>query len=284
MSQAKTAVVDRFATTAQTLYDNAKKINLIADEMDDTAKQLRQADNLEADLLKIAEGQLDGYISECPVALDAIAAHLDRNRRPPETDHDWPSPEAAASAAQPANPAAAPPANRAPAAPKAVQIWTDGSCLGNPGPGGGAAIIADAAGNIIARTAFSNPDTTNNRMELQAVINGILLAAEPQVCDGRRTDAPVIAFGTPVVVHTDSRYVSDAVNKGWLGKWQRNGWRTAKRQPVENQDLWQDFLKIRNEDWYPNLTIAWVPGHAGHPLNEAADRAAHEQAARVAAR
>ena len=103
--------------------------------MDSVAKAFRQADNVEADLLKIAERQMDGYITDCRAALNAIAA---------------------------------------------------------------------AAGNIIDRTAFGNPDTTNNRMELQAVIPGILLAAQPQVCDGRRTNTPIIAFGAPSVIYTDS--------------------------------------------------------------------------------
>jgi ribonuclease HI len=135
-----------------------------------------------------------------------------------------------------------------------VTIYTDGACLGNPGPGGWAAIVQGTEG---ARelTGF-DPDTTNNRMELLAALEGLRAL-------GERSD---------VDLHTDSQYLRNGMND-WLARWKRNGWRTASKQPVKNVDLWQalDETAARHVvRWH------WVRGHDGHPENERCDVLANE--------
>ena len=134
-------------------------------------------------------------------------------------------------------------------APKPVVIHTDGSCLSNPGPGGWAAILR-WQGNERELTG-SEPDTTNNRMELMAAIMGLNAVTRPMLVD----------------LHTDSRYVMNGV-QDWMPRWKANGWKTAAKKPVANQDLWQqlDEAVIRHQvQWH------WVKGHAGNPLNERCD-------------
>jgi ribonuclease HI len=137
-----------------------------------------------------------------------------------------------------------------------VEIATDGACKGNPGPGGwGAVIRAKGREKEISGHAA---ETTNNRMELQAVIAALNALSRP--CH--------------VTLSTDSRYVMDGLTK-WIHGWQRNGWRTAAKQPVKNADLWQallDAARPHNIDW------VWVKGHAGHADNERADRLASDAA------
>jgi ribonuclease HI len=135
-----------------------------------------------------------------------------------------------------------------------VTIYTDGACLGNPGPGGWAALIVTGDG----RRELSGyaPATTNNRMELQAAVEGLAALAEPAEVD----------------LHTDSQYLRNGMAE-WLARWKRNGWRTADRKPVKNVDLWQalDALAHRHVvRWH------WVRGHAGHPENERCDALANE--------
>ena len=113
-----------------------------------------------------------------------------------------------------------------------VELWTDGACSGNPGPGGWAAILVarDAGGaesSSSVELSGGDPATTNNRMELQAVIEGL-----------RRADAPA----PTVVVHIDSSYVMDAIVKRWHVGWKARGWKTAAKQPVKNQELWEALL------------------------------------------
>jgi len=109
---------------------------------------------------------------------------------------------------------------------KEVIIYTDGACSGNPGPGGWAALLQH---NGHEKTiAGGEPLTTNNRMELTAVIEALRALKEP----------------CKVVIHTDSAYVHNAFTAGWLEKWQRNGWKTSSRKPVENQDLWRELLDL----------------------------------------
>jgi ribonuclease HI len=150
----------------------------------------------------------------------------------------------------------------APAAEPEVLLVPDGAVSGNPGPGGWGVVLVK--GGHRRELSGGEPHTTNNRMELRAVIEGLNALKRP--CRVR--------------VQCDSTYVVDAHRKGWLRNWQRNGWRTAARKPVENQDLWQDLLaaEARHE-------ISWelVKGHAGHELNERADElavAARDRAAR----
>ena len=133
-----------------------------------------------------------------------------------------------------------------------VEIFTDGACLGNPGPGGWAAIIR-GNGNEQAITGGERA-TTNNRMELMAAIRA--LAA--------------LQNKSKVVLHTDSRYVMDGITI-WMTRWKANGWKTADKKPVKNADLWSELESqvARHEvEW------KWVQGHSGHPENERVDKLA----------
>lgn len=137
-----------------------------------------------------------------------------------------------------------------------VEIATDGACKGNPGPGGWAAIIR--SGGYEKEVSGGERDTTNNRMELQAAIEGLNALKRP----------------CRVTLSTDSRYVMDGLTK-WVAGWQRNGWKTAAKQPVKNADLWQALIaaaKPHRIEWI------WVKGHAGHPDNERADALACAEA------
>ena len=151
----------------------------------------------------------------------------------------------------------------------AIEIYTDGACRRNPGPGGYAAIITGVAGQPFRQEVDGGERrTTNQRMELAAIIAG--LEALPD------TDQPA-------TVYTDSRYAADAINKGWIRNWKRNGWRNANRAPVANQDLMRRLYDAVHSSGR-KVTIRWVKGHAGIPLNEAADRLAVRAAARYASR
>ncbi len=134
----------------------------------------------------------------------------------------------------------------------AVEIWTDGACSGNPGPGGWGAILRYGATekDLCGGEAL----TTNNRMELTAAISALEALKRPSA----------------VELHTDSQYLRDGV-MAWMDNWKRNGWRTRDRKPVKNEDLWRrlDEATERHEiDW------RWVRGHAGDPMNERADELA----------
>ena len=153
------------------------------------------------------------------------------------------------------------PNERQPVTPSII-IHTDGACLGNPGPGGFGAVI-EWNGEQLTVTG-GDPKTTNNRMELSAVIES--LSAVNSVPELRNA---------PVKVRSDSKYVVDAFNLGWISNWQRNGWRNAKKQPVLNRDLWENLLReVENHA----MEYVWVRGHAGDPMNELCDRLANEQA------
>ena len=135
-----------------------------------------------------------------------------------------------------------------------VEIYTDGACSGNPGPGGWAAVLT-AAGQERELTG-SEPHTTNNRMELTAALRSLEALKRP----------------CRVVLHTDSKYLQGGMN-GWLANWKRNGWKTAGRKPVRNEDLWRELdaaCARHRVEW------RWVRGHAGNPGNERADRLARE--------
>ena len=133
--------------------------------------------------------------------------------------------------------------------PTSVEIYTDGACSGNPGPGGWGAILR--YGKNEKELSGGAAETTNNRMELSAAIEALRALRRP----------------SRVRIHTDSTYVKDGITK-WIVNWKRNGWRTAAKKPVKNVDLWQDLydaLKDHDVEWH------WVKGHAGHPENERAD-------------
>ena len=134
-----------------------------------------------------------------------------------------------------------------------VELYTDGACKGNPGPGGWGALLR--YGKNEKELFGGEKDTTNNRMELMAAIEG--LKALSRACD--------------VSLTTDSQYVKQGINS-WMAGWKKNGWRTAYKQPVKNKDLWQALDK---ECQRHNIEWHWVKGHAGHEGNERADMLAN---------
>lgn len=135
-----------------------------------------------------------------------------------------------------------------------VEIFTDGACSGNPGPGGWAALLR--LGKTEKMLSGAEQSTTNNRMELMAAIQG--LEALSRSCE--------------VLLTTDSKYVMDGIEK-WLPGWKKNGWKTASRKPVKNQDLWQRLDKAVESH---HVQWAWVKGHSDHPENERVDTAARQ--------
>ncbi len=137
-----------------------------------------------------------------------------------------------------------------------VEAFTDGACLGNPGPGGWAALLRARGSERML--AGGDPATTNNRMELMAAISALEALKRP----------------CPVTLTTDSRYVMQGIEQ-WVPKWVANGWRTADRKPVKNQDLWQ---RLAAANALHKVRWQWVRGHAGHAENERVDQAARQQA------
>jgi ribonuclease HI len=130
-----------------------------------------------------------------------------------------------------------------------VVVFTDGACSGNPGPGGWGAILTFKG--VEKELKGGEAHTTNNRMELMAAISALEAMKRPCL----------------VELHTDSQYVKNGITS-WIHNWKRNGWRTADKKPVKNEDLWRrldEALAIHNVDW------RWVKGHAGHDMNERAD-------------
>lgn len=136
---------------------------------------------------------------------------------------------------------------------KPVEIWTDGACKGNPGWGGWGVLLRQ--GRHEKTLCGGEPDTTNNRMELLAVIEALKALKRP--CD--------------VIVHTDSQYVQKGMTQ-WLSNWKRRGWRTADKKPVKNSDLWQELDELVGRH---QVTWKWVRGHAGDAGNERADELAN---------
>lgn len=140
-----------------------------------------------------------------------------------------------------------------------VEIFTDGACSGNPGPGGYGVILKYKGTE--KELSGGDPNTTNNRMELLAAITGLEALKRP--CKVR--------------LYSDSKYVIDALKLGWAEKWQKNGWMRNKKDPALNPDLWERLLElVRLHD----VELIWVKGHAGHPENERCDRLAVEAAER----
>ncbi|KAA5595933.1 ribonuclease HI [Blastochloris sulfoviridis] len=137
-------------------------------------------------------------------------------------------------------------------APKRVEVWTDGACSGNPGPGGWAAILA--CDGVEKELSGGEAFTTNNRMEMLAAISALETLKRPCVVD----------------LHTDSQYLRQGITE-WIAGWKRKGWRTASGSPVKNVDLWQRLDAARSVH---TVRWHWVRGHAGHPENERADELA----------
>jgi ribonuclease HI len=134
-----------------------------------------------------------------------------------------------------------------------VRIYADGACKGNPGPGGWGAILQ--YGGTEKEIFGGEPGTTNNRMELTAVIRALEALTRPSV----------------VEVYTDSQYVQKGISE-WLRDWKRRGWKTADKKPVKNRELWEELDRLQAQH---RITWHWVRGHAGHPENERADRLAN---------
>ena len=140
-----------------------------------------------------------------------------------------------------------------------LKIWTDGSCLGNPGPGGWAFVATD--GIHTAERFGAETGTTNNRMELMAVLRAVTAAHRH----------------SEIEIHTDSQYVKNGM-QSWLKNWKRNNWRTADKKPVKNQDLW---MALDTATQNMKIHWHWVKGHAGEELNERCDELARTAAESV---
>ncbi len=142
-----------------------------------------------------------------------------------------------------------------------VEIFTDGACKGNPGPGGWGALLR--LGKHEKELSGSEPDTTNNRMEMTAAIRALRALTRP--CE--------------VVLHSDSRYVIDGMTK-WIDGWQKKGWKNASKKPVRNADLWHELIDAAAPH---QISWVWVRGHNGHTENERVDRLASDAAMKAVA-
>ncbi|MFA7188334.1 MAG: ribonuclease HI [Alphaproteobacteria bacterium] len=141
-----------------------------------------------------------------------------------------------------------------------IKIWTDGSCLGNPGPGGWAFVATD--GENTAERCGGERDTTNNKMELTAVIRALIAAQKNH---------------DTVEIHTDSQYVKNGMQL-WIKNWKKNGWKTADKKPVKNKELWQELDELASKvkiHWH------WVRGHNGNEMNERCDELARGAAEKI---
>ena len=136
---------------------------------------------------------------------------------------------------------------------KHVDIYTDGACRGNPGNGGWGAVLV--YGDREMELSGGDRDTTNNRMELLAAINAL----------------SALKFPCEVTLTSDSKYLTDAINKGWLDSWRKRGWRKADKSAVLNVDLWEMLIPLLERH---EVTFIWVKGHDGHPYNERCDKLA----------
>ena len=146
--------------------------------------------------------------------------------------------------------------------PPLVLLYTDGACSGNPGPGGWAYILKHPASGKAVENAGGEPDTTNNRMELTAVIEGLRAIKRP----------------SRVEIYSDSKYVLNGLSE-WMPDWKKRGWRTAAKKPVKNQELWMLLDQLQQTH---RLSFHWIKGHNEHPENERCDLLAVEQRDRYA--
>ena len=137
-----------------------------------------------------------------------------------------------------------------------VEIFTDGACSGNPGPGGYGAILR--CGDKVKEISGGAAETTNNRMELTAVVEALSALKRP----------------CKVILTTDSQYVCNSISKGWAKSWKKNNWIKSDKKPALNADLWEKCLELLE---IHDVTVKWVKGHAGHPENERCDELAVAQ-------
>ena len=143
---------------------------------------------------------------------------------------------------------------------KKVNLYTDGACRGNPGVGGWGAVLV--YGKREKELSGGEKETTNNRMELTAAIEGLSALKEP--CE--------------VTLTTDSKYLCDSINNGWVESWREKGWKKADKKPALNVDLWEKLLKLLE---IHKVTFVWVKGHDGHPYNERCDALATAYADKI---
>lgn len=141
---------------------------------------------------------------------------------------------------------------------KKVELFTDGACSGNPGPGGWGTILRYKT--VEKELSGYSPSTTNNRMELTAVVEGLRALKEACQLD----------------IYTDSRYLKDGITS-WIHKWKKNGWKTSNKSPVKNKDLWEALDEASQKH---HIAWHWIKGHAGHLENERADQLAREAIAK----
>lgn len=139
-----------------------------------------------------------------------------------------------------------------------VELFTDGACIGNPGPGGWAYILRHTRTGTEMEASGSDANTTNQRMEVTAAIKGL----------------EALRFPCMVELFSDSKYVTEGISK-WLPEWQRSSWRNSSRKPVKNQDLWQTLAVLLAKH---SVNTHWVRGHSGHPENERCDKMAQAEA------
>ena len=142
---------------------------------------------------------------------------------------------------------------------KNIILYTDGACSGNPGPGGWASILR--YGDSVKELSGGEKDTTNNRMELTGVIEGLKALKEP----------------CAVELYSDSQYIVNALNNGWLRDWKKRGWKKSDGSPALNPDLWERLLELTATH---KVTLSWIKGHAGHEYNERCDALAVAQYAK----
>ena len=142
---------------------------------------------------------------------------------------------------------------------KYIELFTDGACSGNPGPGGWASIVI--VGGTTQEMSGGDPSTTNNRMELLGAIEGLRALKRP----------------SQVELISDSKYLVDGMTKGWAKSWQAKGWVKSDKKPALNPDLWEELLRLTAVH---RVEFHWIKGHAGHPYNERCDRLAVAQAER----
>jgi|TARA_B100001964_G_scaffold42924_1_gene47710 ribonuclease HI len=144
--------------------------------------------------------------------------------------------------------------------PPTFELFTDGACLGNPGPGGWAYILRDSTGNEVVASG-GDPHTTNQKMEVTAVLRALESLEEPSV----------------VAIHADSQYVTKGLTQ-WMDGWIAKGWKNASKKSVANQDLWKPLSELRKKH---TITTSWVKGHSGHPENERCDTIASAEAEKL---
>jgi len=138
---------------------------------------------------------------------------------------------------------------------KEIKIYTDGACSGNPGPGGWGALLESES--QVREISGGELLTTNNRMELKAVIEALKIFKEP----------------SSLIITTDSTYVQKGITE-WIFKWQANGWQTSSKKEVKNKDLWQELWSLTRKH---QISWTWIKGHSGHPQNEKCDRLARQE-------